>query len=54
MATCREKIEHFMPARAGKRKKRKRQMNKYIRRQDIEDDDIGYKKGRKPIRGWEF
>ena len=36
------------------RKWRKNQMNRYMRRLPISDDDIGFKRGRKPIRSWEF
>lgn len=67
MALCREKIERFeiqwamesdkpwqKPSRS--RKWRKRQMNKYIRikGKELSDDEVGFKKGRKPQRGWEY
>lgn len=38
------------------RKWLKKQMNRYIRRQNknIEEDDVGRKVGRKPLKGWEY
>lgn len=38
------------------RKWRKRQMNRYIRRnnKDIDEDETGYKTSRKPYKGWEW
>jgi hypothetical protein len=60
MSSYKEKIEKgkikmlFSPRRSGVHKWMKRQMNKFIRRQSIEDDDIGYKSNRKPFRGWEY
>ena len=66
MATTREKIERF-EIKWGKeiapwkhfsysRKWRKKQMNRFIRRKskNISEDDIGYKQGRKPLKGWEY
>lgn len=67
MATTREKIERF-EIKWGKdsdtpwrcfsysRKWLKKQMNRFIRRQGkkIEPDDIGCKRGRKPLKGWEY
>lgn len=29
-------------------------MNKYIRKQIINDDEVGYKTNRKPTKGWEY
>lgn len=67
MALCREKIEHIEIKLAREsdkpwqkpsysRKWLKRQMNKYIRIKckHIEYDEIGFKQGRKPQRGWEY
>jgi hypothetical protein len=60
MSCIREKIEKgrikalFNPRKAGTHKWMKRQMNKFMRRQPIEVDDMGYKSSRKPIKGWEF
>lgn len=38
------------------RKYLKKQMNRYIRRQNkiIDEDDVGGKVGRKPCSGWEY
>lgn len=67
MACNREKIERFEikwldresfpwkhPSKS--RKWRKKQMNRFIRRngKHVEDDDRGYKLGRKPYKGWEW
>ena len=60
MATYKEKIEKgkirllFSSRRSGVHKWMKRQMNKFIRRQPIEDEDVGRKINRKPTKGWEF
>ena len=60
MATYKEQIEkgkiksYFAQPRAGVHKWMKRQMNKFMRRKPIEDDEIGRKTNRKPIKGWEF
>ena len=60
MSLYKEKIEKgkikklFAPRRAGVHKWMKRQMNKFMRRRKIEEDDKGYKSNRKPIKGWEF
>ena len=67
MALCREKIEHLEIKWAREsdkpwqkpsysRKWLKRQMNKYIRLKGkhIDDDDIGFKQGRKPQCCWEY
>lgn len=67
MACCREKIERLellwrdrsdtlWKDPSYSRKWRKRQMNKFIRRQgkQIADDDCGGKRGRKPYKGWEW
>ena len=65
MSVVKEKIEHFehewtknsdtpWQNHSRSRKWRKNQMNRYIRRQKIDEDDIGGKKGRKPTSGWEY
>lgn len=67
MALCREKIERFeikwskdsdTPWKnpSYSRKWLKRQMNKYLRLKgkEIADDDVGFKKGRKPQCGSEY
>ena len=67
MALRREKIEHLeigwikesdKPWKMSSRSRRwlKRQMNKFIRisGKKIDPDDVGYKQGRKPLRGWEY
>lgn len=66
MATTREKIERFeiewgnalAPWKrfSYSRKWLKKQMNRYIRREGkrIDDDEQGYKRGRKPLKGWEY
>ncbi len=64
MALSREKIERFEIKWASEpwkklsysRKWLKKQMNKFIRikNKKIDDDDIGYKQGRKPLKGWEY
>ena len=67
MALTREKIERFEIKWAKEsdtpwkrpsfsRKWLKRQMNKFIRLQGkrIQPDDIGCKRGRKPLSGWEY
>ena len=67
MATTREKIEHFehdwvkdseTPWQNWSRSRKwlKKQMNRWIRRhgKKIDEDEIGYKVGRKPLRGWEY
>lgn len=69
MALTREQIEHFEywwkkrgnmenPWRhlSRSRKWLKKQVNKYIRLKGkhIEDDEIGGKRGRKPLCGWEY
>ena len=60
MATNRLKIEKgelrklFAHPRSRFHKWMKRQMNKFMRRMKIDDDDKGYKSNRKPIKGWEF
>ena len=69
MAVSREQIEHLEhvwmesgnmdnPWRklSHSRKWLKTQMNRYMRRQNkhIEDDDIGFKQGRKPLYGYEY
>ena len=64
MATSRDQIEHFehewekgtYKHFSHSRRWLKRQMNRFIRRKNknIEDDEIGYKQGRKPFQGWEY
>lgn len=67
MACTLEKIEHLerrwnegssTPWRmvSFSRKWLKKQMNRFIRRQNkkIEEDDRGYKQGRKMYKGWEY
>ena len=67
MALCREKIERFEIEWAREsdkpwqnlshsRKWMKHQMNKYIRLKgkEISEDEVGFKQGRKPQRGWEY
>lgn len=67
MALCREKIERFEIEWAKNsdtpwkkpsysRKWLKKQMNKYIRllNKHIDDDDVGFKQGRKPQCGYEY
>ena len=69
MALTREQIEHFEywwkktgdmdnPWRqlSHSRKWLKKQVNKYLRikSKHIEEDDIGYKQGKKPLCGWEY
>lgn len=60
MSTYKEKIEKgrikslFAPRKAGVHKWMKNQMNRFMRRKPIEDDEVGGKSNRKPIKGWEF
>lgn len=66
MALSREQIEHFehwweneeKPWKkcSYSRKWLKKQINKFIRikNKHIEEDDIGYKQGRKPFAGYEY
>ena len=55
MATSRDKIlGHSKFSKAGIRKWRKRQMNKHMRRQSIDEDDYGDKTARKPMDGESF
>jgi hypothetical protein len=60
MSTNRNKIEKgkirelFAKPKSGFHKWVKRQMNKYMRRKPIEEDDKGCKTNKKPIKGWEF
>ena len=55
MATSKEKIlGHSKFSKAGMRKWRKRQMNKYMRRQPVDEDDCGGKTARKPMNGESF
>jgi hypothetical protein len=65
MSVVKEKIEHLEHEWAKNsdtpwqnwsksRKWRKNQMNRYIRRQKIDEDAVGGKTGRKPTNGWEY
>lgn len=60
MAANRLKIEKgtirslFSKPKSRFHKWMKRQMNKYIRRQSIDIDDVGFKSNRKPTKGWEY
>jgi len=68
MATRRFEIEHLervweknneekpWKKLSHSRKWLKKQMNKYIRRKmkDIGDDEVGEKRGKKPLRGYEY
>lgn len=60
MSCCKEKIEKgrirklFPKPRSGFHKWMKRQMNKFMRRKPIQEDDKGYKSNRKPLKGWEY
>lgn len=44
----------FHPRKAGIHKWMKNQMNRFMRRKPIEDDDVGYKSNSKPTKGWEY
>lgn len=55
MATSRDKIlGHSKFSKAGIHKWRKRQMNKYMWRQSIDEDDCRCKTARKPMNGESF
>lgn len=60
MSCYKEKIEKgkirrlFSKPRAGIHKWMKRQMNKFMRRKPIEEDEVGYKSSQKPTKGWEY
>lgn len=60
MSTNKCKIEKgiirslFAPRKAGVHKWMKNQMNRFMRRKPIEEDEVGCKTNRKPIKGWEF
>lgn len=60
MSCYKEKIEKgkirrlFSKPRAGIHKWMKRQMNKFMRRKPIEEDEVGYKSSKKPTKGWEY
>lgn len=54
MSLYKEQIEKGAYSKSGWRKWVKRQMNKYIRRKPIEEDDKGCKTNRKPTKYWEF
>lgn len=44
----------FAPRKAGVHKWMKNQMNRFIRRKPIEEDEVGCKSNRKIVKGWEF
>ena len=44
----------FAPRKAGVHKWMKNQMNRFIRRKPIEEDEVGGKSNRKIVKGWEF
>lgn len=48
------KIESHGKDHLRLRRKMKRWMNKYIRRQPIEYDEVGRKTNRKPTKEWEY
>lgn len=52
MGTCREQIEHIKALGTRSRKWLKKQMNRYIRRQKINNDS--YHKFKRPTKGWEI
>ena len=54
MSLYKEQIEKGMYSKSGWRKWMKRQMNKFMRRKPIEEDDKGHKSNRKHTHGWEF
>ena len=60
MSTNKCKIEKgrirslFAPRKAGVHKWMKNQMNRFMRRKLIEDDEVGCKSNSKPTKGWEF
>lgn len=66
MATVRDQIEHLehewvdeeKPWKTYSRSRSwlKKQMNRFMRRKnkEIQDDDIGYKSNKKPVKGWEY
>ena len=60
MSLYKKKIEKggirnlFSPCKAGLHKWMKNQMNRFMRRKPIEEDEVGGKSNRKPVKGWEF
>ena len=59
MSLYKEKIEKFwckrrISAKSGVHKWMKRQMNKFMRRKPILEDEVEYKSNRKPTKGWEL
>lgn len=55
MSLYKEKIQKSSARKhSGIHKWMKNQMNRFIRRQDITDDDQGYKTNRKPTKWWEY
>lgn len=66
MATCRDQIEHLerkwsknletwkRKNLSHSRKWLKKQMNKFIRKKPIEEDEVGLKTNKKPTKGWEY
>lgn len=54
MSLYKEQIEKGGYSKSGWRKWMKQQMNKFMRRRPIEEDEKGMKTNRKPTRRWEF
>lgn len=60
MSLYKEKIEKgsirrfFAKSRSGHHKWMKNQMNRFIRRKPIEEDEQGYKSNKKPTKRWEL
>lgn len=60
MSLYREKIEKgkikkmFPKPKAGIHRWMKNQMNRFLRRKPVNDDERGYKTNRKPVKGWEY
>jgi hypothetical protein len=60
MSLYKEKIEKgiikklFPKTKAGIHKWMKNQMNRFLRRKPISEDEKGYKTNRKPVKGWEY
>ena len=60
MSLCKEKIEkgkirkYFAKPKSGYHKWIKNQINRFIRRKPIEDDEVSIKTSRKPTKGWEY
>lgn len=60
MSLYKEKIEKgpirkmFGPTKSKIHKWMKNQMNRFIRRQKISEDDVGMKTNKKSYKGWEY